>query len=60
MRDQTYKQEMREPEPTKHPDERMHMTIKNSSLQIETKPTEFDPETKKPIKVMRLAKGGEH
>lgn len=30
----SYKQEMREPEPSKHPDERMHLTIKHPSLRI--------------------------
>jgi len=37
LRDQTYKQELVDPEPSKHPDERMQMTIKNPTLRIPAK-----------------------
>ena len=49
MRDQTYKQEMREPEPSAHPDPRMHMTIRHTSLRIPSE-TMLDPVTGRTVK----------
>jgi hypothetical protein len=44
-----FKQEMREPEPCQHPDERMQMTIRHPSLRIPTE-LEVDLETGKTSK----------
>ena len=49
FRDQTYKQELREPEPSSHPDPRMQWTIKEPFLRIA-----------KPTDQITLAKGGLH
>lgn len=55
-----YKQEMRRPQPSKHPDERMNLELRDVRIG-EDKPMTVDPVTGEKVgKSVTLAKGGEH
>lgn len=56
----TYKQEMREPEPCQHPDERMRLKLRDMKIG-EDKPMTVDPKTGEKIgKSIKLTIGGNH